>query len=165
MESIHRVSPVAVSTTFLFIQLPESWEEGLMKTIFLHLPKLLKCVWQYGNKIWPQGSSTTCVTLGLLKAIFFIITYLQAMRNRVYFFCSSHNDFLHELLHWLWLLRKQHSAKLKMRLSGLTRAALFSCVFFLNQRMPFNQDFLVLSTFWDLRSKMWKLPHKICKYL
>lgn len=113
-------------------------KEDSWKQWFLHLPKVLKCVCQYGNKIRPQGSSATCVTLGLLKRFLSFITDPWAMRNGVSYSCSSHNDLLHELLHWLWWHRKQHSAKLKIRLSGLIRAAIFPFLFFLNQRMPFN---------------------------
>lgn len=47
-------------------------QEDSWKQWFLHVPKLLKYVCQYGKKIWPRGSSTTCGTLGLLKAVSFI---------------------------------------------------------------------------------------------
>lgn len=77
MESIHWVPPITVSTTLIFLQLSESWEGGLMKTVICAC--LLKHVCQYGNKIWPKGSSATCVTLGLLKAVSFI--YPRSLSN------------------------------------------------------------------------------------
>lgn len=130
MQSIHRVPPIAISITFLFLQLSESWEGELMEKIIFVSPQTLEmCL-----SIWQQNLTTgticsLCYT-GPSKSSFFHLSWISEEWGTVSYFCSSHDDLLHELLHWLWLHRKQHSAKLKMRLYGLIRTALFSCGFF-----------------------------------
>lgn len=166
MQSIHRVPPIAISITFLFLQLSESWEGGLMEKMIFACPQNLEmCL-----SIWQQNLTTETICslcyIGPSKSSFFHLSQiLWAMRN----------SFLLLLITW-WLTSWIASLIVitqKATLSKIENETIWpyqSCtfflwIFFLIKECLSNKIFLVLCTFWGLRSKMWKLPHKICTYL